>query len=176
MIEQIQQQDLQEKIDTLTFEIQSLSEELEAAKKAKSEYARELMNDPDAQERRIELLAAGHGSACEFSQEQLAKVNNFTNVIRGIENGIVERHRSIEKIERTIAAQQQLEVAKTAILPKIRKFNECLAQLRQVWEELQAVATEHDIEFTEQALPGEADLEEKTQPRFENWLKIYFGD
>lgn len=60
MVEQIQQQDLQEKIDTLTFEIQSLSEELEAAKKAKSQYARELMNDPDAQERRIEQLAAGH--------------------------------------------------------------------------------------------------------------------
>ncbi len=175
MPQQTQQEDLQGKIDTLTFEIQSLSEELEAAKKAKSQYAHELMNDPAAQLRRIEQLAAGHGSVCEFNQEQLAKVNNFTNVIRGIENAIVDRHRAIEKIKKTITAQQELKAAKTAIEPKIRKFNQCLAQLQEAWEELRSVASEHDIEFAEQALPGEASLEERVQPGFDDWLKIYFG-
>jgi DNA repair exonuclease SbcCD ATPase subunit len=176
MVEQIQQQDLQEKIDTLTFEIQSLSEELEAAKKAKSQYARELMNDPDAQERRLELLAAGHETICEFSQEQLGKLNNLGNVIKGLESKIVERHAAIGKIEKTIAVQQQLGAAKTAIEPKIGKFNQCLAQLQEAWEELRSVAAEHDIEFQNQIIPGKAELEERTQPGFENWLKIYFGE
>lgn len=176
MIEQIRQQNLQERIDTLTFEIQSLSEELEAAKKAKSQYAHELMNDPDAQERRIELLAGGYQNVSEFSEAQLAKVTEFINIIRGLERGISDRHRSIEEIQRTITAQQKRFAAESAIEPKIEKFNECLTQLREAWEQLQVMAAEHDIEFAEQALPGEASLEERVQPGFDDWLKIYFGE
>lgn len=176
MLKQIQQQTSEEKIESLKFEIASIKEELEGVRQAKSDYLNELLNDRTAQERRLELLAAGHETVCEFSDEQLRKLNNFTNTIKELEARIVERHRTIEKAQTTIAAQHQLKVAENAIKPKIRKFNECLAQLREVWEELQAVATEHDIEFAEQALPGEAELEEKTQPGFENWLKIYFGD
>lgn len=123
MVEQSQQQDLQEKIEGLKIEIESLEEELEGARKAKTDYAHELLNDRTAQERRLELLAAGHETVCEFSDEQLRKLNNFTNTIKGLEARIVERHRSIEKVKKTIVAQQELRAAETAIKPKIRKFN-----------------------------------------------------
>lgn len=178
MVEQIQQQTLEEKIGDLKFEIASLEEELEAARKAKTEYAHELLNDRAAQERRLELLAAGHGAGtiCEFSQEQLGKLNNLGNVIKGLESKIVERHRAIEKIQKAITTQQELKAAKTAIEPKVRKFNECLTQLREAWEQLQVMAAEHEVECQNQNIPGKAELEEKTQPGFENWLKIYFGD
>lgn len=177
MVEQIQQQDLQEKIDTLTFEIQSLSEELEAAKKAKSQYAHELMNDPDAQLRRIEQLAAGYQSICEFTESQLAKITDFVNIIRGLEREIAERHRSIEEIQRTITAQQKRFAAESAIEPKIEKFNECLSQLRQAWEELRSVGNEHGAEFSGQPLPEDAELyETKPKPGYSGtWLKISFG-
>lgn len=176
MVEQIQQQTLEEKIEGLKFEIASLKEELEGARKAKSDYAHELLNDRTAQERRLELLAAGHEAVCEFSDEQLRKLNNFSNTIKGLEARIAERHRAIEKIQKTIIAQQQLKAAEAAIKPKIKNFNESLGKLKQSWKELQALATEHDIELAKQALPGEGTLEEKAQPGFENWLAIYFEE
>lgn len=109
MVEQTQQEDLQEKIESLKFEIASLKEELEGARQAKSSYLSELLNDRAAQERRLEQLAAGHGAGmvCEFTQQQLGKLNNLGNTIKEIENRIVERQGSIEKIKRTIVAQQQ---------------------------------------------------------------------
>lgn len=174
MVEQIQEQTLEERIESLKVEIESLEQDLEGARKAKSDYLSELLNDRAAQERRLELLAADHETVCEFSDEQLRKLNNFTNTIKGIESRIVERHRAIEKIQKTIIAQQQLKAAEAAIKPKIKNFNESLGKLKQSREELEAVASEHDIEFAEQALPGRADLEEKTQLGFENWLAIYF--
>lgn len=178
MPQQVQQKDLEEKIDALTLEIESLEQDLEKAREAKADYAHELMNDPDAQLRRIEQLAAGYQTICEFTEPQLAKITNFINIIRGLERGISDRRRSIEEIERTIAAQQKRFAAESAIEPKIEKFNECLAQLRQAWEELRSVGNEHGAEFAGQPLPEEAELyETKPKPGYSGtWLKVSFGD
>lgn len=171
-----QQKNLEEKVQSLKVEIGFLQEELEAAKKAKSSYCAELLNDHFVQERRVEQLALGYEAICEYSEEQLGKVSNLIGVIRGLENTILERQRTIEQIKQKIIAQEEKETATAAIEEPIREFNESLQQFRQAWERLESIALEHDIEIEKQVLPGKAELEEREQAGFANWLKIYFGE
>lgn len=164
---------------SLKSEVTSLEEELAAARQGKSNYVTELLNDRTAQESRLEQLAAGFGQICEYSKEQLEKLNNFTDTIRQIENKIDGHYHAIEQAQAMIVGEQEKQSAEAAIQEPIKKFNQSLAELKQVWNELKATADEHNIALPQQALPGEAGLYE-ANPRegyrgFEHWLSISFG-
>lgn len=138
------------------------------------------MNDRTAQEKRLEQLAAGCGTICEYTQGQLEKLNNFTNIVRGIESTIIERHRTIEHLQKMIVAQQEREAAEAAIDEPIKNFNRCSAELKRIWEDLKATANEHDIELPQQEVPGGAFLFEGQKrlgsSPYVHWLTIAFQE
>lgn len=173
------QKDLENRIDTLNAEIVSLEKQLEETKKSKSDYCGELLSDRVAQERRLEQLAGGYGAISEYSDDQLARVRDFSNSIRVLENKIRDCHAHIRGTQEEIEAQQQRAAAEAALAEPIKRFNSSLGELKRLWQHIEALADAHDVEL-EQILPEGTELElYETTPKpgyCGTWLKITFAD
>ena len=92
------------------------------------------------------------GSKAEYSDEQLAELRSLRNAVEELEGEILNARRDVEQIGRLVAEQQRKAEAQAAIIPVVAKFNQACSTLLTSMQELDAIATKHQVRIVKPEL------------------------
>lgn len=156
----------QQRAELIELQVAELEAELLKVRVLEQEYVSRLVNDPDANKRRLERLVFGHtGLQAEYSAEQLSQLRSFRDRVQSIEGRIVNFQRDIERIRELVAQEQrkaQIQMAMDVVLPK---FNDACTRFNDAWAELQSAAAEHSIAISHNLqIPSEATFKQSNNP------------
>lgn len=135
-----------QRIELYESEIREWEIQLAQAQEAQEEYTKQLLNDPDAARKRLELMVNGYsGEKAEYSPEQLGQLRSLKNEVESIELKILNCQRDIERIHQLAAEQEHKAQVQAIMDASVARFAEACVKFSEAWKELQSLADEYSI-------------------------------
>lgn len=167
----------QERISLYEVEINQLNSQLEQAKAAEHEYTTQLLNDPDANKKRLQRLVSGYtGLEAEYDPAQLRNLRSLRTAVEEVTAKIRDCQNNILNISNQVAELDKRAEVKAAIKKVLPQFNQACEQMLKAWKELKTVADSQGTELSlnELGIPKEAIFSESTSPYQKTSVKILF--